>query len=61
MLGISAYIAEHSLNVMKGMGTVKQSLCQSDEERCKAIEEELARLLAVGFIHGEEVHVVHVH
>lgn len=60
MPGIPAYIAEHSLNVMD-MWTVKQSLRQFNEERCKAIEEELARLLAAGFIHGEELHLAHVH
>ena len=50
MLGIPRDVAEHSLNIKAGSKPVKQGLRHFDEGRCKAIGEELQKLLAAGFI-----------
>ena len=50
MAGISRQVVEHSLNILPGAKPVKQHLHRFDNERRKAIGEEIARLLAVGFI-----------
>ena len=43
-------LAEHTLNIDPKFKPVKQFLRQFNEERRKAIGEEVARLLAAGFI-----------
>lgn len=50
MPGVPRELAEHKLNVDKNMRPVKQSLRRFNEARHKAIGEEIARLLAAGFI-----------
>ena len=54
MLGIPREVAEHTLKIHPGSKPVKQRLCRFDEEKGRAIGEEIAKLLAVGFI--REVH-----
>ena len=43
-------LTEHTLNVGPKFKPVKQFLLRFNEERCRAIGEEVARLLASGFI-----------
>jgi hypothetical protein len=43
-------VAEHSLDIRAGAQPVKQHLCCFDEEKCKAIGEEVHKLMAAGFI-----------
>jgi hypothetical protein len=43
-------VAEHSLDIQAGARPVKQSLRRFDEEKCRAIGEEVHRLMVVGFI-----------
>jgi hypothetical protein len=50
MLGIPRDVAEHSLNIQDGSKPVKQRLRRFDEEKRRAIGEEVHNLLAVGFI-----------
>ena len=50
MPGVPRELAEHTLNVDPKFKPVKQFLRQFNEERRKAIGEEVARLLAAGFI-----------
>ena len=50
MLGIPTEIAEHSLRIRADAKPVKQHLRRFDYERRRAIEEEIAKLLDVGFI-----------
>ena len=50
MLGIPTEIAEHSLRIRADAKPVKQRLRRFDDERHRAIEEEIAKLLDVGFI-----------
>jgi hypothetical protein len=50
MKGISREVAEHKLNVRPGSKPVKQCLCRFNDERCKAIGEEILKLLSAGFI-----------
>ena len=50
MPGVPRELAEHTLNIDPKFKPVKQFLCRFNEERRKAIGEEVARLLAVGFI-----------
>ena len=50
MLGVLREFAEHHLNVDPKVKRVKQFLRHFNEERHKAIGEEVARLLAAGFI-----------
>ena len=50
MPGVSRQLAEHTLNVDPKYKPVKQFLHRFNEERHKAIGEEVARLLAAGFI-----------
>jgi len=50
MPGVPREFAEHTLNVDPKFEPVKQFLCRFNEERRKAIGEEVARLLAAGFI-----------
>ena len=50
MPGISREVTEHALKISPGSKPVKQRLCRFDEEKRKAISEEIAKLLAAGFI-----------
>ena len=50
MPGISREVAEHTLKIHPGSKPVKQCLHRFDEEKCRAIGEEIAKLLVAGFI-----------
>ena len=50
MLGILRDVAEHALCLIPGSKPAKQHLCRFDDERRRAIGEEIAKLLAAGFI-----------
>ena len=50
MPGVPREFAEHHLNIDPKCKLVQQYLCRFNEERRKAIGEEVARLLAAGFI-----------
>ena len=50
MPGIPREVAEHALKIRPGSMPVKQRLCRFDEEKRRAIGEEIAKLLAAGFI-----------
>src|SRR5664279_852776 len=50
MSGVPRELAEHKLNVDKDARPAKQFMRRLNDERYKAIGEEVARLLAVGFI-----------
>ena len=50
MPGIPREVAEHSLHVKPSSRPVKQRLRRFDEEKRRAIGEEIAKLLAAGFI-----------
>jgi hypothetical protein len=50
MARIPREITEHSLRIQADTKPVKQRLRQFDDERRKAIEEEIAKLLDVDFI-----------
>ena len=50
MPGIPREVTEHTLKIHLGSKPVKQCLCCFDEEKHKAIGEEIAKLLAAGFI-----------
>jgi hypothetical protein len=50
MLGIPREVTEHALWIKLGSKPVKQRLCGFDEENRRAIDEEIAKLLAAGFI-----------
>ena len=54
MPGVPHKVAEHALNIKPGARPVTQCLHRFDEEKRRAIEEEIAKLLAAGFI--SEVH-----
>ena len=55
MPGVPRELAEHKLNVDPKLKPVKQFLRRFTGERQKAIGEEIARLLAAGFI-AEVIH-----
>ena len=50
MLGILREVIEHALKISPGSTPVKQRLRRFDEEKHMAIGEEIAKLLAAGFI-----------
>ena len=50
MLGILREVVKHALNIRTGSKPVKQCLCHFDEEKRRAIGEEIVKLLAVRFI-----------
>ena len=50
MPGVPRELAKHTLNVDPKFKLVKEFLRWFNEEWCKAIGEEVARLLAAGFI-----------
>ena len=49
MPGIPREVAEHELRILPGSKPVQQRLCRFDDERRRAIGEEIAKLLAAGF------------
>jgi hypothetical protein len=50
MKGIPREVVEHSLRVNPKSKSVKQRLRQFDEEKRRAVGEEIGKLLAVAFI-----------
>ena len=50
MLGIPREVTEHALKISPGSKPVKQRLRSFDEEKCRAICEEIVKLLATRFI-----------
>ena len=50
MLGIPREVAEHALKIRLGSKPMKQRLHRFNEEKHRAISEEIAKLLAAGFI-----------
>ena len=50
MLGILREVTEHTLKIRPGSKPVKQHLRHFDEEKCRAIDEEIAKLLVAEFI-----------
>jgi hypothetical protein len=50
MKGIPREITEHKLNIKPGSKLVKQRLRRFNDEKCKAIGEEIKMLLSSGFI-----------
>ena len=50
MLGIPREVAEHTIKIHPGSKLVKQCLRHFDKEKRRAIGEEIAKLLAAGFI-----------
>ena len=50
MSGILKEVVEHALNIRSGSKPIKQRLHRFDEEKGRAIGEEIAKLLAAGFI-----------
>ena len=50
MPGIPRDVAEHALHLILGSKPSKQRLRRFNDERRRAIDEELAKLLAAGFI-----------
>ena len=50
MPGIPREVVEHTMKIHPGSKPVKQRLHRFDEGKCRTIGEEIAKLLAVGFI-----------
>jgi hypothetical protein len=50
MKGISREVAEHKLNIKLGSKPVKQCLHCFNDEKCKALGEEIKKLLSSVFI-----------
>ena len=50
MLGIMREVIEHALKIKLGSKLVKQRLRRFDKEKCRAIDEEIAKLLVARFI-----------
>ena len=50
MPGIPREATEHALKIRSGSNLVKQRLRRFDEEKHRAIDEEIAKLLVAGFI-----------
>ena len=50
MSGIPREVTEHALKISLGSKPVKQRLRRFNEVKCRAIGEEIANLLVVGFI-----------
>jgi hypothetical protein len=50
MLGVSRDVAEHTLNIKPGSKLIKQGMQRFNEEKRWAMDEELSRLLAAGFV-----------
>ena len=50
MPGILREVTKHALKISLGSTPVKQHLCRFNEEKRRAIGEEIAKLLVAGFI-----------
>jgi hypothetical protein len=50
MKAIPIEVAEHKLNIKPRSKLVKQRLLHFNDEKCKAIGEEVMKILSVGFI-----------
>jgi len=50
MPGIPREVTEHALKIRLGSKPVNQRMCRFDEGKRRAIDEEVAKLLATGFI-----------
>ena len=50
MPSIPREVTEHTLKIRLGSKPLKQRLCRFDEEKRRAIGEEIAKLLVAGFI-----------
>jgi hypothetical protein len=50
MKGVPREVAEHKLNIKPGSKLLKQRLHHFNDENCKAIGEEILKLLSAGFI-----------
>jgi hypothetical protein len=50
MPGVPREVAEHELRIKPSSKPVHQCLRRFDDERCQAIGEEIAKLLAAGFV-----------
>ena len=50
MLGLPREVVEHALKIRLGSKPVKQRLCRFDDEKRRAIGEEIAKLLVAGFV-----------
>jgi hypothetical protein len=50
MKGVPRVVAKHKLNIKPGSKPVKQRLRHFNDEKCKAIGEEILKLLSAGFI-----------
>ena len=50
MTGILREVTEHALKIRPGSKPMKQRLCRFDEEKRRAIGEEIAKLSAAEFI-----------
>ena len=50
MPGIPREVTEHALKIRLGSKLMKQRLRHFDEGKCRTIDEEIAKLLAAGFI-----------
>ena len=50
MPGIPREVTKHTLKIRPGSKPVKQRMCRFDEEKRRAISEEIAKLLAARFI-----------
>ena len=50
MSGIPREVVEHALKIRPGSKLVKQCLCRFNEEKRKAIGEDIAKLLTARFI-----------
>jgi hypothetical protein len=46
--GILREVAEHKLNIKPGSKPVKQHLCRFNDNKCKAIGDEILKLLSAG-------------
>jgi hypothetical protein len=50
MKGVPREVAENKMNIKPGSKPVKQCLCRFNDEKCKAIGEEIKKFLSSGFI-----------
>jgi hypothetical protein len=50
MKGIPREVAEHKLNIKPGSKPVKQRMRRFNDDKCKAIGEDILKLLSAGFI-----------
>jgi hypothetical protein len=50
MPGISQKVVEHTLNIKPALRPIKQRLCRFNQEKHRAMGEEISKLLAAGFV-----------